>query len=143
MSETPTIEADPSWPAWAEYLSIDAMGARELHEYKPPAWWDIWSRTGVGRTEPAGVDRNHDGTRYTVFRIVRTPKEAAPTTMQDAFAPIVAWAKAAQALAVRLTQHGPADANYARNALIAAGIPVPALVERKATGVDKEETKDA
>jgi hypothetical protein len=45
----------------------------------------------------------------------------------------------ARALAERLTQHGPADANYARNALIAANIPVPALVEREATGVDNLE----
>jgi hypothetical protein len=141
-SETPTIEADPSWPAWAEWYAVEyAWGERWVYEREPtlssaaPYWI-----SKHGRKTTVGKGRKDDPFWFTSLRrIVRTPKEAAPKL--TAFSELFVVFKATHLLAERLTLLG--HAAYARKVLIEANVPVPALVEREATGVDKEETKDA
>jgi hypothetical protein len=140
MNETPTIEADPSWPAWAEWYAVDYSGTRWLYGDEPRVGTHLAAWTTGGQYT---CIRGHCASDPFWFRskrrIVRTPKEAAPKL--TAFSELFVAFKATHLLAERLTLLG--HAAYALKVLVDANVPVPALVEREATGVDKEDNQDA
>jgi len=132
----PTIEAQPDWPAWAEWYAVDGDGEMWVYELRPDELpeqdeWFPQSQASFFREMGEGGPPRTDW-RDSLRRIVRTPKEE--PTKPGNFA-----IDAAQTLADRLATLG--YASWARNVLTLYNIPVPVLVEREATGVDQPEGK--
>lgn len=137
-NDAPTIKRQEGWPEWAEWYAVDYSGRTGVYEFEPvigdddslsgPSWFlppcgGRWQEIGdaLGRKVPFWFRSKR--------RIVRTPKEA-PGPERHSYSAT----KAASVLAKRLTLLG--QAAYARKVLIEANIPVPARVEREATGRD-------